>query len=369
MIEKKVSIIIPIYNVDKYLRDGLDSVIEQTYNQIEIVCVNDGSSDSCPVILQEYVEKDNRIKVLNQKNSGTLVARKAGVAVATGDYIMFVDPDDKLYSTAVEDAVRKIEKENCDIVVFGCKFCGEKIKKSEEKAYLDRHFNKCLEKFSVLNSRTEILTECFINHNIPYHQWGKIYRADIVKNAFEIIPDIRCVFAEDQGTALILFNHSDKVAFLNKKLYCYRVGMGISTLSQYSIKRYIECLQSFDMLSKVQTYVAEQNENKKLLEKISKDIETTVVKTAVMLVDRLQDGVCTDEWLEPLLQKCHNTPLLVKELMNKGTVAHETIWNYESRLNQLSRKNKKHLKQLRIVIVIAVLLLMAVIGLLLSRYI
>lgn len=368
MMEKKiVSIVIPIYNVEKYLREGLESVIKQTYKTIEIICVNDGSSDSCPEILQEYAGKDNRIKIITQENSGTLVARKVGVAATTGHYIMFLDPDDTLCPTAVEDVVRELEKGDCDVVAFGCTFIGELFAKPEEREFFDKHFNSCLKKFDKLCNRFEILTECFVNHNIPYHQWGKAYRADLVTNVFANIPNLRCVFAEDQGTALFLFNHIDKMVFLNKKLYCYRIGMGISTQHQYDIKRYIECLQSFDMLNSVKAYIATQDENRMLLEKIGNDIETNMVKTAVMFIDRLQEGIDTDEWLEPLLQKCPNTPLLVKELMNRGQIAQDTIQKYESRLSHLNRKNKKHLKQLRAVIVIAAMLLTAVVCLLLAR--
>jgi len=362
-----VSIILPIYNVEKYLREGLDSVRKQTYKQIEIICVDDGSSDACPEILQEYATKDNRIKIITQENAGTLVARKIGVAKATGHYIMFVDPDDILFPTAVENVVREMKKEECDVVVFGCTFIGEEFATLEEKDFFDKHFNHCLKKFDELCSRTEILTEYFVNHSIPYHQWGKIYRTDLVKNAFAKIPDLRCVFAEDQGTALFIFNHVNRMTFLNKRLYCYRIGMGISTQKQYSIEKYTQCLQSFEMLYSIKAFIAAQDENKMLLEQIGKNIEIDMVRTAVMFIDRLEDETCTDKWLKPLLQKCPNTPLLVKELMNRGNVAKETIMNYESRLNHLSKKNKKHLKQLRIVIIIAFMLLITVVCLLIAR--
>ena len=86
----KFSFIIPVYNVEKYLRQCLDSVVNQSYQDIEIICVDDGSTDACPAILAEYQQKDSRIQVVTQQNSGTLLARKAGITIAKGDYLLFL---------------------------------------------------------------------------------------------------------------------------------------------------------------------------------------------------------------------------------------------------------------------------------------
>lgn len=90
----KVSIIVPVYNVEKYLKRCLDSLVNQTLKDIEIICVNDGSTDGSLAILDEYVRNDDRIVVINQENSGQSVARNRGIDVAKGEYIGFVDSDD-----------------------------------------------------------------------------------------------------------------------------------------------------------------------------------------------------------------------------------------------------------------------------------
>ena len=92
----KVSVIIPVYNVEQYLRNCLDSVINQTLKDIEIICVDDGSPDNCGAILDEYASKDNRIKVIHQENKGVAVARNRGLDIASGEYISFLDPDDMI---------------------------------------------------------------------------------------------------------------------------------------------------------------------------------------------------------------------------------------------------------------------------------
>ena len=97
------SIIIPVYNVEKYLRDCLDSVLAQTYPDWEAVCVNDGSTDGSSVILEEYSSKDSRFKVFNQANGGLSLARNTGLDEAKGDYILFLDSDDWLEMYPIRD--------------------------------------------------------------------------------------------------------------------------------------------------------------------------------------------------------------------------------------------------------------------------
>lgn len=89
-----ISIIVPVYNVEKYLERCIESIVNQTYKDIEIILVDDGSPDNCPVICDRYAEKDNRIKVIHKQNGGLINARKSGLEIAQGDYIGFVDSDD-----------------------------------------------------------------------------------------------------------------------------------------------------------------------------------------------------------------------------------------------------------------------------------
>lgn len=117
----KYSIIIPIYKVENYLRECLDSVVNQTYNNIEIILVNDGSSDTCGDICDEYALKDNRIRVIHKKNGGLVSARKVGAEIATGEYICCVDGDDYIEATYVEGFHDIIKKYNVDIVCCGYK--------------------------------------------------------------------------------------------------------------------------------------------------------------------------------------------------------------------------------------------------------
>ena len=107
---EKVSVIIPIYNDEKYLEQCLDSVIKQTYKNLEIILVDDGSTDRTPEICEQYREKDSRIRVLHKKNGGVGSSRNAGLAMATGDYVLFVDDDDFIYPEETETLYKLLKK-------------------------------------------------------------------------------------------------------------------------------------------------------------------------------------------------------------------------------------------------------------------
>lgn len=114
----KVSIIMPIYNAEKYLRECMDSVINQTMKDIEIICVNDGSKDSSMDILRYYESLDSRITIINKENEGAGQARNDGMRMATGDYLLFLDADDFFELDMVEKAYNSIEDNEADVCIF-----------------------------------------------------------------------------------------------------------------------------------------------------------------------------------------------------------------------------------------------------------
>ncbi len=117
----KLSIIVPVYNVESYIKKGIDSLIGQTYKDLEIILVDDGSTDSSGLICDEYASNDSRIKVIHKPNGGIVSARKAGISVATGEYAVNFDPDDWIEKEAYECVIDIIKEHNADIVVFGMK--------------------------------------------------------------------------------------------------------------------------------------------------------------------------------------------------------------------------------------------------------
>ena len=112
-----VSVIIPVYNAEKYLRRCLDSVVNQTYKDIEIIVVDDGSTDGSAVICDEYAARDNRFIVIHQKNGGVSVARQTGLEAVKGDYICFVDADDCIDSKMIDELFQEADTTNSDMII------------------------------------------------------------------------------------------------------------------------------------------------------------------------------------------------------------------------------------------------------------
>lgn len=121
-VSDKISVIVPVYNVENYLRRCVDSIINQTYKNLEIILVDDGSPDNCPVICDEYAQKDSRIKVIHKENGGLSSARNCGMDMATGEYIGFVDGDDWIESDMYKFLIENAEKYNSEISICGSYF-------------------------------------------------------------------------------------------------------------------------------------------------------------------------------------------------------------------------------------------------------
>ena len=117
---KKISVIIPVYNAEKYLKRCVDSVRIQTYSNLEIILVDDGSPDQCPAMCDTFAAADDRIKVIHKENGGVAAARNTGLDVATGEYLTFVDSDDYIDSVMYAEMMKQVEAYSCDIVICDC---------------------------------------------------------------------------------------------------------------------------------------------------------------------------------------------------------------------------------------------------------
>ena len=164
-----VSIVVPVYNVEKYLARCLESLINQTLDNIEIICVNNGSTDNSLQILKKYAEKDKRIQIINLQNSGLSVARNAGIDASRGEFIGFVDSDDWVDNNFNEKLYNIASINNCDIAVAGI------IRQNKQKSVYDLHFKN----FQV----TETLQQKFKLSDVPDYSyvWNKIYNAQKLK--------------------------------------------------------------------------------------------------------------------------------------------------------------------------------------------
>ncbi|MDR1522926.1 MAG: glycosyltransferase [Endomicrobium sp.] len=206
----KVSVIIPIYNVEKYIRQCLESVISQTLKDIEILCIDDCSTDTSIKIVESFLKKDNRIKIL-QLNNNKLpgIARNIGIQNSIGTYISFIDPDDYVKPDFLEVAYTKLEELQLNSVWFNIKIFDD-TKKSFTK---DNYFLKSDNGPLIVTSK---------NINIfPINCWNKVYRLSTIKENNIIFSEN--ILFEDLEFYYRFFTQSKEIYFINKHLYIYRL--------------------------------------------------------------------------------------------------------------------------------------------------
>lgn len=216
----KVSIIVPIYNVEQYLKQSIESITNQSLKDIEIICVNDGSTDNSYEILKNYAKLDQRIILLNQQNQGVSVARNEGIKRASADYIMFVDPDDWLELNAVEIAYKEIKTKGVDILNFGYfDYDNGNINSGYTSTFLDKY-----QKESIISQR-ELMT-------IQNVIWDKIYRKDFILNNKIQFPE-KIKVAEDGFFNLQCMIEDARYGIINKSLYYYRMNRHGSAMANF----------------------------------------------------------------------------------------------------------------------------------------
>jgi len=209
----KVSVIVCIYKVEKYIKQCLDSIVNQTYSNLEIILIDDGSPDKCPHICDQYAKEDSRIKVVHQKNGGLSDAKNTGLAVASGDLIIFVDGDDFVSLDMFRLMVEKLEESQSDMVI-----CDHYKVFPDYKISIRHKFNE-----GVL-SRHEAIS-LVLADEIPSHSWNKLCKAELYKNVRFPVGQTY----EDIHESYKLFVSSEKIYYLNECLYFYRMNeRGIS---------------------------------------------------------------------------------------------------------------------------------------------
>lgn len=191
-----VSIIVPIYKVEEYLDECIESIVHQTYPNIEIILVDDGSPDRCPQLCDEWAKKDNRIKVIHKENGGVSSARNAGITLAKGEWIWFVDSDDSVEKDALADIIN-FTADN-DLVIFDSKLNEQYIK--------DENF----------------FSKYYFRYAFGFEPWNKLYKKSII-----VDNDLRFDTEENVGEDLLFnityYQYADKYKFSTSKYYNYRV--------------------------------------------------------------------------------------------------------------------------------------------------
>ena len=233
-----VSVIVPVYNVEKYLVRCLDSIAAQSLREIEVICVDDGSTDRSPAILDDYTRKDPRFKILHQQNRYAGTARNLGMSKARGKYLVFWDSDDFFKKDALKKLFRQCEKDQADIAVCGAL----KYDMALNRSYRDDGYlvTKMVPK-RLPFSRKDIPGHIFnFASNVP---WNKMYLRSFVENNHLYFQDTRQ--ANDVFFVLTSMFHAERITIVDEPLINYRINSGIGLTSAVGSTPYCQS-QAFE---------------------------------------------------------------------------------------------------------------------------
>ena len=250
LIEPKITIIIPIYNAETYIETCILSLVEQSYKNIEILCIDDGSTDNSIEIVNKYANKDKRITVIKQENCGVSCARNAGINNASGKYVLFVDADDFLEENACELLINKAISTNADIIQFNHK----KIINNKLILYSEPHA-ETKESFLLL----EHIEKGFPKHDYIFC-WDKLYKKEfLIKNNVQFDKNLK--YSEDFVFVLLIYKYNPTFFMLNEYLYNYNIQ------SQSACRR-ISKIEMFSKLKNIDFVIFEmfKETNKYLLQ-------------------------------------------------------------------------------------------------------
>lgn len=228
---EKVSVIIPIYNVEKYLSECLDSVVNQTYKNLEIILINDGSKDGSANICKEYAEKDSRIIFVDQENMGVSKTRNKGIDIATGKYVLFIDSDDYCEANMVETAVKNYD--NGKMFVWGY-----------TEVYKDKIVPIKYDEITIENLHQYISTTTL------GVIWNKIFLMDILKK-HQIRFEEKIYNCEDLLFVLTYVRYMKKIEYINDSLCHHRIGKNILMFFKKPNERNITILKAYEKILKI----------------------------------------------------------------------------------------------------------------------
>lgn len=222
----QISIIVPIFNAEKYLHKSLNSLKNQTYKDLEIILVNDGSTDNSGVICDEFSQKDDRFKVIHKENGGVSSARNAALKIVSGEYVGFVDPDDWVENSMFEDLLELATKHKADISMCGY------IKEKPDKTIIELTKPKGTYEYTKIDAINNILN----TKSFRGFLWNKLFSTNLLKEN-KITFDEKVHFCEDMLFCCQAFSRSEKIVYNTSPLYHYIIHETNASKSQFSPKK------------------------------------------------------------------------------------------------------------------------------------
>lgn len=257
-ISPMISVIVPVYKVEKYLSECINSILSQTYTNFELILVDDGSPDRCGEICEEYSRQDGRVRVLHQENQGLSGARNTGMKAAVGDYLTFVDSDDLISPQYLSVLYQALTDTGADIATGRTlTFADGEIPKAKSE-----HIKK-----SVYSGKKGCVMLYDGRPEVTVNAWGKLYRTKLIGDILFPLGRLH----EDQAFTPLIFYRADRVAAVDAELYYYRERNNSITRNLFTVKRYDDlwaidnCIAFFETEQAGEILAAAYRKRKRLL--------------------------------------------------------------------------------------------------------
>ncbi len=282
--EPLVSVIVPIYNVEKYVDRCVESIVSQTYKNLEIILVDDGSPDRCPEMCDEWALKDKRIRVVHKENGGLSDARNAGFDVSSGELICYIDSDDWIKPDFVSSMYVTMLNDGVDVVECATNYV------SEEGRIIRIRKTPDVEKIDKINALNRLVLEDGVYQTV----WNKLYKREIC------IPFEKGKLNEDEYFTWKVFDNINKLAFVERPLYNYLQRGGSIIQSNYTIRRLDGLRAKFERMQELQKY--------EILASLTRQQLTIDCMWHLQSVLRCLDGEEKTRAVNEILDMLRNTP-------------------------------------------------------------
>lgn len=235
----KISVVVPIYNVEKYLPKCIESILNQTYKNLEIILVDDGSTDNSGKIIDEYAKKDSRILAIHKQNGGCSSARNYGLDIATGTYIAFADSDDIIHEREYEVLYNLIKKYDVDIAF--CELQTISSEQFEQYPNIEVNVRKKEELFEKILTPAEALNLIILNPDVGNYVPLKMFKKELFEgHRFE-----DKVYYEDVALLYKVVSGAERIAYTNEKLYYYQINRVGATTASFNEKKIIDSMNAY----------------------------------------------------------------------------------------------------------------------------
>lgn len=329
------SVIVPIYKVEAYLNKCIDSIINQKFNNFELILVDDGSPDKCSQICDEYKKKDNRIRVIHKKNGGLVSARKAGCKIANGDYIVNVDGDDWLVEGFFSTLEKIINKCKPDIICFGAIYVGKEkklnnVKFFDEGLYIKDDIQKRV--YPMLIERDDGI---YFQPSV----WSKVCKRELYQH-FQQSVDDKISIGEDMACTKPMIYNANSMYVIKECLYCYRLNQNSMTRNKKAfdlevpklISKHFENnvnMKEYDFQNQVYRALVHNLFNA-AVSQFNKNKSFAVIKKEII-------DVLEDEYNKKAIEKCKYNKKYLKGNVAKIILKYRMIWAMKI-INKLQKK-------------------------------